>query len=266
MISNIKCWAGVCSTTFRSLLNPLRPRRNRRQFSDDIFKCTFLKGNVLISIDISPKFIPKGPINNIPELGLIMAWYRPGHKPLSEPMMIISLTYIYINQPQWVKVNLIVNQLCVLETHTTKVSLMVYYLIHMCIYKSVNYDIIASDNGWGPQWFIWYKCHREYKYLFAVATWRHAMESISASLAPPVTSHCHVDSLHKGPTKQALMLSLMLGLINLRFASDLRSYDTHCGVIVMQLYFSPVSMKRWLICYVSGGLMGSNLSHCWYPA
>ena len=31
------------------------------------------------------KFVPKGPINNIPALVQIMAWRRPGDKPLSEP-------------------------------------------------------------------------------------------------------------------------------------------------------------------------------------
>ena len=34
------------------------------------------------------KFVPNGPINNIPALVQIMAWRRPGDKPLSEPMMI----------------------------------------------------------------------------------------------------------------------------------------------------------------------------------
>ena len=33
-------------------------------------------------------FVPKRPINNIPALGQIMAWRRPGDKPLSEPMIV----------------------------------------------------------------------------------------------------------------------------------------------------------------------------------
>ena len=33
------------------------------------------------------KFVPKGPINNIPALVQIMAWRRTGDKALSEPMM-----------------------------------------------------------------------------------------------------------------------------------------------------------------------------------
>ena len=32
-------------------------------------------------VDISLKFVPKGPINNIPALVQIMAWRRPGEKP-----------------------------------------------------------------------------------------------------------------------------------------------------------------------------------------
>ena len=43
-------------------------------FADDIFKCILLNVNVLISIKISMKFIPKGPFNNIPALVQIMAW------------------------------------------------------------------------------------------------------------------------------------------------------------------------------------------------
>ena len=40
------------------------------------------------SIKILLKFVLKGPINNIPALIQIMAWRRPGDKPLSEPMMV----------------------------------------------------------------------------------------------------------------------------------------------------------------------------------
>ena len=48
------------------------------------------------------KFVPKGPINNIPALVQIMAWRRPGDKPLSEPMMVILTTHICVTRPQWV--------------------------------------------------------------------------------------------------------------------------------------------------------------------
>ena len=75
------------------LLNTLRPRQNGRDFTDDSFKCIFLNENVRILIKISLKFVPKGPIDNIPALVHIMAWRRPGDKPLSESMMVRSPTH-----------------------------------------------------------------------------------------------------------------------------------------------------------------------------
>ena len=84
-------------------LNTSRPRQNGRHFSDDIFKCIFLNENVWILILISMKFIPEGPINNIPELAQIMAWRRPGNKLLSEPMMVNLLMHICITRPQGIK-------------------------------------------------------------------------------------------------------------------------------------------------------------------
>ena len=82
--------------------NTLRQRQNGCYFPDDIFKCIFLNENVWIVIKISLKFVPKGPINNIPALVQIMAWRRPGDKPLSEPMVVSLLTHICVTRPQWV--------------------------------------------------------------------------------------------------------------------------------------------------------------------
>ena len=67
-------------------LNTLRPRQNGRHFTYNIFKCIFLHENVLISIKISLKFVSKGPIDNIPASGQIMAWRW----------------HICITRPQWV--------------------------------------------------------------------------------------------------------------------------------------------------------------------
>ena len=72
-------------------LNTLRQRQNGRHFADDIFKCIFLN------------FVPRGPINNIPSLVQIMAWRRPGDKPLSEPMMVCLLTHLCVTRLQWFK-------------------------------------------------------------------------------------------------------------------------------------------------------------------
>ena len=91
-------WEHLCS------INTLRPRQNGHHFPDDIFKCIFLNENVWISNKISLKFVPKGPINNIPALVQIMAWRRPGDKPLSEPMVVWLPTHICVTLPQWVNV------------------------------------------------------------------------------------------------------------------------------------------------------------------
>ena len=64
-------------------VNSLRPRQYRRHFADDIFKCIFLNENVWISITLSLKFVPNGPIKDIAALVQIMAWRRSGNKPLS---------------------------------------------------------------------------------------------------------------------------------------------------------------------------------------
>ena len=85
------------------IVNTLRPGQNGRRFADDTFKRIFLNENFRISIKISLKFVPKGPINNNPALVQIMAWRRLGDKPLSEPMMVTLLTHICVTRPQWVK-------------------------------------------------------------------------------------------------------------------------------------------------------------------
>ena len=58
--------------------------------------------NIWISINISLNFVPKGPIDHIPALVQIVAWRRPGDKPLSEPMMISLPTHICVTRTQWV--------------------------------------------------------------------------------------------------------------------------------------------------------------------
>ena len=86
-------------------VNSLRPRRNRRHFADDIFKCIFLNENEWISLRFSLKFVNRVRINTIPSLVQIMTWRLPGDKPLSEPIMVSLLTYICVTRPQWVKMS-----------------------------------------------------------------------------------------------------------------------------------------------------------------
>ena len=54
------------------------PEQNGRHFPDDIFKCIFMNEKFRILIRISPKFVHKRPINNIPAMVQIMVWRRSG--------------------------------------------------------------------------------------------------------------------------------------------------------------------------------------------
>ena len=79
--------------------NTLRSRRNGRHFPWHFqmhfceWKCMNLDKNFQNGAAL--KFVPKGPVNSIPALVQIMAWRRPGAKPVSESMMVSLLTHIY---------------------------------------------------------------------------------------------------------------------------------------------------------------------------
>ena len=108
MLGMHQCVSGCLrvNTEMMQVFNTLRPRQNGRHFADNMFKCIFLNENVWIPIEISLTFVPIGSINNNPVLFQIMAWSRPGDKPLSEAMMVSSRTHICITRPQWVKIPL----------------------------------------------------------------------------------------------------------------------------------------------------------------
>ena len=99
------------SVPLHLVINTLRLRQNGRHLPDYIFRCIFLNENVSIFIKISLNFVPKGPISNILALVQIMAWCRPGDKPLSEPMMVSLLMHICVTRPQWVILKAIWGQL-----------------------------------------------------------------------------------------------------------------------------------------------------------
>ena len=90
---------------------------------DDMFKCIFLDENILISIKILLKFVPKGPINNIPTLVKIVDWRRPGDKPLSESVMTRLPTHICITQSQCVKLSLCAKRDATIYTMVTEIIL-----------------------------------------------------------------------------------------------------------------------------------------------
>ena len=66
------------------------------------FEIFFFNENVWNDDSNSLNFVAKVPINNIPALMQVMAWRRPGDKPISEPTMVRIMTYICVTRPQWV--------------------------------------------------------------------------------------------------------------------------------------------------------------------
>ena len=81
-------WTNKCDVGYIPYYT-LRPKQNCRHFPDDIFKCIFLNEKVWLLIKMSWKFVPNGPFDDIIAVGHIMAWRRPGDKPLSEPIWLI---------------------------------------------------------------------------------------------------------------------------------------------------------------------------------
>ena len=66
----------VTHVSIMTNINTLRPRQHGRYVADDIFKCIFFNENILILIQISLKFVPKGQFDNNPALVQIMAWQQ----------------------------------------------------------------------------------------------------------------------------------------------------------------------------------------------
>ena len=126
---------------YHGSINTLRPRQNGRHFADDIFKRIFLNENVRILIKISLKFVPEGPINNIPGLVQIMAWRRPGDKPLSKPAIRLP-TDICVARPQWVKL-IPLN----MSNHCNSFQLLTCWIVSK-ITKFI-YSYFKSDLGFG---------------------------------------------------------------------------------------------------------------------
>ena len=136
--------------------NTLRPRQNGRHFADDTFKPIFLNENIRISIKISLKFVPNVPINNIPALVQIMAWRRPGDKPLSEPMMVKLRTHICVTRPQRINDFPIIIQIR-WKFHLTVIQLLVTILqqnvahtttVQVSCYEQNFVAIILLQFGW----------------------------------------------------------------------------------------------------------------------
>ena len=90
-------------------------------------------------LTISPKFVPEGPINNIPALVQIMTWCRQGDRPLSEPMLVRLSTHGCVTRPQWGKID------CVIVWNHIQASVMLMetyplneYILNQILYPKFN--------------------------------------------------------------------------------------------------------------------------------
>ena len=102
------CCIKYCVSHRRSFDSFLTHWRNGHNFADDPFKRILLNETFRSAFKISLTFAPKGPVNNIEAFVQIMAWCRPGDKPLSEPMIMSLLTHVCVHWPQCV------NDMCIM--------------------------------------------------------------------------------------------------------------------------------------------------------
>ena len=96
-------------------------------------------------------------INNIPTLVQVMAWCRPGDKPLSEPMMVSSLTHICVTRPQWV------NQ-CIINMAAIRFNQLLWYSLLIrrpakCLGK------VGNGGGSSKNFFV-KQCKRNYRLIY----------------------------------------------------------------------------------------------------
>ena len=159
-------------------LKTLRPRNNDRHFPNDICRGICFNEYIRISMKISLKFVPNGSINDIPALVQIMAWRRPGDKPLSEPIMIILLTHICVTRPQWVK-NSTTCHLVSNQYHGNFHShlALVYYMEATTLLDAVDTQqvflsllLLKCSSNQNMYWFQkWtYRICRQFLYLFDI--------------------------------------------------------------------------------------------------
>ena len=155
-------------------VNTLRPRQNGRHFADDILKCIFLNENVWIPIEISLKFVPKVPIDNILALVQITAGCRPGDKPLSEPMIVRLRIYASLGLNEltmlWGQQQTTIDDI---RKNETKIIIFIIWYLRHCLHCAWDIEVQMlvpyiyrtctcyvelifghHDNLWWYMWFV----------------------------------------------------------------------------------------------------------------
>ena len=91
----------------------------------------------------SHRISPKDPINNMPALVMILAWLRQGDKPLSESMMVSSLTHICAIRSEWVNTNCVFLDdihhylYCISDSPNFQIVLIVWQLFYDSVIKKM---------------------------------------------------------------------------------------------------------------------------------
>ena len=144
---------------FIHIFNVLRRRLDGSHSADDIFPCLLLNKNIWISINISLKFVPKGPIDNITGLVQIMAWHHSADKPLSEPMISL-LMHICNTWPQWVRDHItnIGTSTWLLNGHTPSIALLGisthYREGRIDRIQLISWLWMTRSHGISPSWYL----------------------------------------------------------------------------------------------------------------
>ena len=113
----------------------------------------------------------QGPINNIPAMVQIMAWRRPGDKPLSEPMVVSLATHICVARPQWVNypgcnTKTIYWWICHKLVKIGRAVVKKYSSLHLSACLTYIWNLIVWINYMWPSHAIWW--HRSRSILSQV--------------------------------------------------------------------------------------------------
>ena len=207
----------------------MRPRQNVHHFPDDILKWIFLNENVWILIKNWSKLVTRGPINIIQRLVQIMAWRRPGDKPLSEPMVVRSLTHICVTRPE-----------CV-NSHCMGTATYVFFVSVCLIYCGHCGTAIVSPSDSGRrrvnlQSLMTLAVSSLYFFGFNIAQWQSYTLVIVLILWNIPRGHKNISRMNKRAWTN--------DWVNNREAGDLRRHRTHYDVTVMP-WFGDTITELW---------------------
>ena len=131
----------------------------------DIFQTSFsyvifFIENVSFPIEISLKFVPKGPCSNIPSLVQKIACRRPGDKPCSEPMVVSLLIHICVARPQWIMLKCIshswTNTLLNIITVMTKHEISMLSMTMVIAIEMISMITVAYICMFPTFFFLWF--------------------------------------------------------------------------------------------------------------